>query len=65
MKQLSSFMVVSAGGVDRVSYAYDEFEENGDIKSTNNRGNFAAVDASLKKHIEAIKKYISDSRLAE
>ena len=65
MKQLSSFMVLNVNGGDRVSYTYDEIDEQtGDVISTNNKESFFAVDAALKKHVEAIRKFIRDNKLA-
>lgn len=66
MKQLSSFMVLNINGGDRVSYTYDEVdEETGDLTSTNNKESFFVVDNSLRAHIEAIRDYVREHRLAE
>lgn len=59
MKQLSSFMVLNVDGSDRISYAYNEInEETGEPISTNNKKNFYVVDDALKGHIDAIRDYI-------
>lgn len=65
MKQLSSFMVLNVDGGDRVSYTYNEIDdETGESISTNNKKNFYAVDNALKMHIEAIRDYIRQNKLS-
>lgn len=66
MKQLSSFMVLNVNGGDRVSFTYDEInDETGEPISTNNKKNFFVVDATLRSHIEAIRDYIRENKLGE
>lgn len=64
MKQLSSFMVLNIDGGDRVSYTFNEIDDNtGEPLSQNNKGNFWIVDKELKEHIDAIRNYIKDNKL--
>lgn len=64
MKQLSSFMALSIDGSDRISYTYNEIDDNtGEPISTNNKKNFYVVDEELRQHIEAIRNYIRTNRL--
>jgi len=64
MKQLASFIVLNINGGDRVSFTYDEInEETGEMTSSNNKENFYAVDAELKGHINAIRDYIRQHKL--
>lgn len=64
MKQLSSFMVLNVNGGDRVSYTFDEIEdETGELISMNNKGNFCAVDGELLGHINSIREYIKLNKL--
>lgn len=66
MKQLSGFMVLNVDGGDRVSYTYNEIDdETGEPISTNNKKNFYAIDGVLKGHIEAIREYIRTNKLGE
>lgn len=66
MKQLSSFLSMSVNGGDRISYTYDEIDgTTGDLISTNNKGSFYVLDAQLETHVEAIRDYIRENRLAE
>lgn len=66
MKQLSSFMTLNVNGGDRISYTFDEVDENtGDLISTNNKESFFVVDETLRGHINAIRTYIRENRLAE
>lgn len=64
MKQLSSFMVLNIDGGDRVSYTYNEInEDTGEAISTNNKKNFYGIDPTLTKHISAIRDYIRENKL--
>lgn len=64
IKQLASFAVLNVNGGDRITYTYDEIDaETGDMISSNNKGNFFAVDSALKKNINAIRTYISENKL--
>ena len=66
IKQLASFAVLNVNGGDRVSYTYDEIDaDTGDMISNNNKGNFFAVDSTLKSQINAIRAYIIDNKLSE
>ena len=66
IKQLASFAVLNVNGGERVSFTYDEIDaDTGDMISSNNKGNFFAVDADLKKDIEAIRAYIQEHKLAD
>ncbi len=64
IKQLASFAVLNVNGGDRVTYTYDEIDaDTGDMVSSNNKGNFYVVDASLKGKITSIRNYIIDNKL--
>lgn len=66
IKQLASFAVLNVNGGERVSFTYDEIDaETGDMISSNNKGNFFAVDSALKAEIEDIRKYITEHKLSE
>lgn len=66
MKQLSSFMALSVSGGDRISYTYDVINaETGDVETTNVKGSFFAVDPELRAHVEAIRDWIRQNKLAE
>lgn len=65
MKQLSSFMVMNVAGGVRVSYTYDEIDEqSGELISSNNKGNFFVVDKSIKAKIEEIQDWIHEKKLS-
>ena len=65
MKQLSSFMALNVNGGDRVSFTYDEVDpETGDLVSSNNKGSFFVVDEGLRGHIDAVRDYIREHKLA-
>lgn len=64
IKQLASFAVLNVNGGERVSFTYDEIDaDTGDMISSNNKGNFFAVDSDLKAEIEDIRKYITEHKL--
>lgn len=65
MKQLKSFMIMHINGVDRVSYTYDEYDNDEKLISSNNKGNFICADSVLKGKITSIKNYITDNKLSE
>lgn len=66
MKQLSSVMILNVDGGDRISYTYNEInEETGEPVSTNNKKNFYVVDKELATHINAIRDYIRANKLEE
>lgn len=66
IKQLASFAVLNVNGGERVSFTYDEIDaETGDMISSNNKGNFFAVDADLKNNIEGIRAYIQEHKLTD
>jgi hypothetical protein len=57
-------MVLNIDGGDRVSYTFNEIDDNtGEPLSQNNKGNFWIVDKELKEHIDAIRNYIKDNKL--
>lgn len=64
MKQLSSLMVLNVDGGDRISYTYNDIDDNtGEPISTNNKKNFYVVDPELSNHISAIREYIRTNKL--
>lgn len=66
MKQLSSFMALNVNGGDRVSFTYDEIDdETGEPTSTNNKQSFYVMDEGLRGHVNAIRDYIRENKLAE
>ncbi|MBQ9006571.1 MAG: hypothetical protein IJ092_09385 [Atopobiaceae bacterium] len=66
MKQLSSYMVLAVNGGDRISYTFDEIDdETGEPISTNNKASFYVVDESLRAHVDAIRSWIKSNKLAE
>ena len=65
MKQLSSYMVLNVNGGDRISYTYDTIDEDtGDVIDTNTKESFFVVDEDLRGHVDAIRDYIRQHKLA-
>jgi hypothetical protein len=66
MKQLSSFMTLNVNGGDRISFTYDEINnETGELVSSNNKQSFFVVDDELRAHVNAIRAYIVTHKLGE
>lgn len=66
MKQLSSFLVLSVNGGDRISYTYDEIDENtGEIVRPNVKESFFIVNAELRENVEAIRDHIRENKLSD
>lgn len=65
MKQLSSFLALSVNGGDRISYTYDTISDGGEIIATNSKESFVVVDEGLRAHIEAVRDYIRENKLAD
>lgn len=64
MKQLSSFLVMNIDGGKRVSYTYDEInDETGELISNNNKKNFFAMDPELVENIEKVQDFIRQNKL--
>lgn len=64
IKQLAAFAVLSVNGGERITYTYDEIdEETGNVTGQNKRGNFYAVDKDLKAAIATVRDYISTNKL--
>ena len=54
-------MVTGEG--DRLAYTYSEIDENGNLVSQNNKGNFIVLDDALQEHINEIGSYIKKNKL--
>ena len=63
MKKLTSFAHLVTGEGDRSAFTYSEIDEEGNLISQNNKGNFIIVDLKLKEHIDEISKYITENKL--
>lgn len=63
MKKLTSFTHLVTGEGDRLAYTYSEIDENGNLVSQNNKGNFIVLDDALQEHINEIGSYIKKNKL--
>lgn len=64
MKRLSSYMVLNVSGGDRISFTYDEIDdETGEPISQNNKQSFYVVNSALQSHVDAIKTFIKENKL--
>lgn len=64
MKKTTSFTHLVTGEGDRIAYTYSEIDEEGNLISQNNKGNFIVMDEKLKEHIDEISKYITENKLS-
>lgn len=61
MKQvLTSFAVVSTGEGKRLSYTYSVIEENGDLRQSNLRKSFIALEPDTLAHIAALEQTVAE-----
>lgn len=66
MKQLNSFAVLSPNGNDRITFAFDEVDDQtGEPIRRQVKQSFYVVDQTLKAHVDAIRQYIADNKLGE
>lgn len=66
IKQLSSFMALAVNGGDRISFTYDEIDpDTGDLIDGNKKESFFVVDEGLRAHIEAVRDFIREHKLAD
>lgn len=65
MKILTSFTKLITGEGTRISYTYSEIDGEGKVVSQNNRANFVVTNNTVKKHLDAVDNYISDTYLKE
>ena len=66
VKQLSSFMALAVNGGDRISFTYDEIDpDTGDLIDGNKKESFFVVDEGLRAHIDAVRDFIREHKLAD
>ena len=66
MKQLSSFLALNVNGGDRISFTYDEIDDDsGEVTNANIKQSFFVTNATLREHVEAIRDYIRNNKLAD
>lgn len=66
MKQISSFMALSVNGGDRISFTYDIIDDDsGNVMDSNIKESFFVVDETLRGHINAVRDYIREHKLAD
>ena len=59
-------MALNVNGGDRISYTYDTIDdETGDVVNSNTKESFFVVDETLRSHVNAIRDYIREHKLAE
>lgn len=65
-KQLSSFLALNVNGGDRISYTYDTIDPaTGDVIDSNTKESFFVVDDGLRAHVEAIRDWLRENKLAD
>ena len=66
MKQLSSFLALNVNGGDRISYTYDTNDPvTGEVPDSNTKESFFVVDEELRGHINAVRDWLREHKLAD
>lgn len=65
MKLLTSFTKLNTAEGKRISFTYSEIDENGNLISQNNRGNFIVTDRKVSDAIKAVEEYIENNHMNE
>lgn len=63
INRLTGIALMTTGEGDRVAYTYSVIDEEGNLISPNNKGNFIALDAELINHIQAIRDFVNTNKL--
>ena len=65
INRLTGIALMTTGEGDRVAYTYSIIDEEGNLISPNNKGNFIALDAELINHIQAIRDFVNANKLSK
>lgn len=66
MKILTSFIALQTNGADRISYTYDEVDdETGAITSANVKESFVVTNPNIRGHLTSIRNFIANNKLSE
>ena len=65
INRLTGIALMTTGEGDRVAYTYSIIDEEGNLISPNNKGNFIALDVELISHIQAIRDFINTNKLSK
>lgn len=65
INKLTGVSLLITGEGDRVAYTYSILDEEGNLTSNNNKGNFIALDPELIEHIQAIRDYVRINKLSK
>ena len=65
LNKLTGIALMSTREGDRVAYTYSVIDEEGNLISPNNKGNFIALDAELINHIQAIRDFVNTNKLSK
>ena len=65
INRLTGIALMTTGEGDRVAYTYSIIDEEGNLISPNNKGNFIALDTELINHIQAIRDFVNTNKLSK
>ena len=65
INRLTGVALITTGEGERVAYTYSIIDEEGNLISPNNKGNFIALDAELINHIQAIRDFVNTNKLSK
>lgn len=65
LNKLTGIALMTTGEGDRIAYTYSVIDDEGNLISPNNKGNFIALDAELISHIQAIRDFVNANKLSK
>lgn len=65
INRLTGIALLTTGEGDRIAYTYSVIDDEGNLISPNNKGNFIALDAELINHIQAIRDFVNANKLSK
>lgn len=65
LNKLTGIALMTTGEGDRIAYTYSVIDDEGNLISPNNKGNFIALDAELISHIQAIREFVNTNKLSK
>lgn len=58
-------MVLEVNGGDRISFTYDVIDGEGNLTDSNRKESFFVINDDVKSHIESIRDFIREHKLAD
>lgn len=65
INRLTGVALLTTGEGDRVAFTYSTLDADGNLVSGNNKGSFVVLDEELRRHMEAIRNYVTENKLSK